>query len=226
MKKLLALLAAIGAVVFFWRKKNRTTTHPAGTRPRTPHPRGVTPPRTRRKMPPTRPRMRRKTPPTPWATRRIPQPTPWTTPRRRRPPLRPGHHEREHGLAANPPGGSPPSRIGWRLRSGPRGGHTAATRSALFVCFDQGGPGNGSAGDRGFAAAACGDEVAVVTGEAPAGYAPGRLALRQGELLERALHGLSASPTCCSSTRQAGTTRGAAGSRCTWEQCSGYRAWV
>ncbi len=64
----------------------------------------------------------------------------------------------------------------------------------MFVCFEQVGPGNGSVGDRGFAAAACGDEVAVVTGEAAAGYAPGRLALRQGSLLERAIHGLSALP--------------------------------
>ncbi len=68
------------------------------------------------------------------------------------------------------------------------------TVGAVFVCFDQTGPGNGSVGDRGFAAAACGDELAVVTGEATAGYSPGRLALRQGPLLERALHGLSAFP--------------------------------
>ena len=68
------------------------------------------------------------------------------------------------------------------------------TVGAVYVCFDQTGPGKGSVGDRGFAAAACGDEVAVVTGEASAGYSPGRLALRQGPLLERALHGLSAFP--------------------------------
>jgi deoxyribonuclease V len=68
------------------------------------------------------------------------------------------------------------------------------TVGAVFVCFEQVGPGNGSVGDRGFAAAACGDEVAVITGEAAAGYAPGRLALRQGSLLERAIHGLSALP--------------------------------
>ena len=72
--------------------------------------------------------------------------------------------------------------------------HGRYTAGAVFVCFDQTGPGNGSAGDRGFAAAACGDEVAVVTGEAPAGYSPGRLALRQGELLERAVRGLGARP--------------------------------
>jgi deoxyribonuclease V len=68
------------------------------------------------------------------------------------------------------------------------------TVGAVFVCFDQTGPGNGSVGDGGFAAAACGDEVAVVTGEAAAGYSPGRLALRQGPLLERAIHGLSDLP--------------------------------
>jgi len=65
---------------------------------------------------------------------------------------------------------------------------------AVFVCFDQAAPGNGSVGDRAFAAAACGDEVVVVTGEAPAGYSPGRLALRQGALLERAIRGLSVLP--------------------------------
>jgi deoxyribonuclease V len=68
------------------------------------------------------------------------------------------------------------------------------TVGAVFVCFDQAGAGNGSVGDRGFAAAACGDEVAVVAGEAPAGYSPGRLALRQGALLERATSGLAALP--------------------------------
>ena len=68
------------------------------------------------------------------------------------------------------------------------------TVGAVYVCFEQTGLGNGSRGDRGFAAAACGNEVAVVTGEAPAGYSPGRLALRQGPLLERAIHGLSAFP--------------------------------
>lgn len=68
------------------------------------------------------------------------------------------------------------------------------TVGAVYVCFDQTGLGNGSRGDWGFAAAACGNEVAVVSGEAPAGYSPGRLALRQGPLLERAIHGLSAFP--------------------------------
>lgn len=72
--------------------------------------------------------------------------------------------------------------------------HGRYTAGAVFVCFEQLAAGNGSAGDRAFAAAACGDDVAVVTGEAPAGYAPGRLALRQGALLERAARGLAALP--------------------------------
>jgi deoxyribonuclease V len=72
--------------------------------------------------------------------------------------------------------------------------HGRYTVGAVFVCFDQAAPGNGSVGDRAFAAAACGDDVAVVTGEAPAGYSPGRLALRQGALLERATRGLEAYP--------------------------------
>ena len=75
----------------------------------------------------------------------------------------------------------------WR----PRGRYSVG---AVFVCFEQLASGNGSAGDRAFAAAACGDDVAVVTGEAPAGYAAGRLALRQGELLERAARGLAGLP--------------------------------
>jgi deoxyribonuclease V len=68
------------------------------------------------------------------------------------------------------------------------------TVGGVFVCFEQASSGNGSVGDRAFAAAACDDEVAVVTGEAPAGYAPGQLALRQGALLERAARALSAQP--------------------------------
>jgi deoxyribonuclease V len=68
------------------------------------------------------------------------------------------------------------------------------TVGAVYVCFDQCGPGNGSVDDRGFAAAACGSRVSVVTGNAPAGYSPGRLALRQGPLLERAIRGLGAFP--------------------------------
>jgi deoxyribonuclease V len=72
--------------------------------------------------------------------------------------------------------------------------HGRYTVGAVFVCFDQAAPGNGSVGDHAFAAAARGDEVVVVTGQAPSGYVPGGLALRQGQLLERATRGLSALP--------------------------------
>ena len=65
---------------------------------------------------------------------------------------------------------------------------------AVFVCFEQAATGNGLAGDRAFAAAACGDDVAVVTGEAQADYAAGELALREGALLERAARALAALP--------------------------------
>ena len=65
---------------------------------------------------------------------------------------------------------------------------------AVFVCFEQTSDGNGLAGDRAFAAAACGDDVTVVTGEALADYAPGQLALREGALLERAARALVAIP--------------------------------
>src|SRR5688572_7322950 len=65
---------------------------------------------------------------------------------------------------------------------------------AVFVCFEQAVSGNGSVGDRGYAAAACGDNVTVVTGQAPAGYVSGQLALREGALLERAARSLAAAP--------------------------------
>ena len=65
---------------------------------------------------------------------------------------------------------------------------------AVFVCFEQSSGGNGLAGDRGFAAAACDDDVTVVTGEAAADYAHGQLALREGALLERAARSLAALP--------------------------------
>lgn len=65
---------------------------------------------------------------------------------------------------------------------------------AVFLCFEQASSGNGSVGDRGFAAAACGDAVTVVTGRAPTGYVPGQLALREGALLERAVRNLVAPP--------------------------------
>ena len=65
---------------------------------------------------------------------------------------------------------------------------------AVFACFEQMSGGNGMAGDRAFAAAACGDDVAVATGEAAADYAPGELALREGALLERAACALADVP--------------------------------
>ena len=65
---------------------------------------------------------------------------------------------------------------------------------AVFACFEQRSGGTGMAGDRAFAAAACGDDVSAVLGEALAAYAPGRLALREGALLERAARALAALP--------------------------------
>ncbi|MBM4394468.1 MAG: endonuclease V [Deltaproteobacteria bacterium] len=68
-----------------------------------------------------------------------------------------------------------------------------------FVCFARGGTGTGSAGDRGWAAAAVTEgprviAVAVVGGEAGAPYAPGLLALREGPLLEAAVRALPFPP--------------------------------
>jgi len=65
---------------------------------------------------------------------------------------------------------------------------------ACFVCFVQESAGLGSAGDPGFAAAALGDETAVVSGVAPAVYEPGLLGLREGSLLEAAVRALSRPP--------------------------------
>jgi deoxyribonuclease V len=65
---------------------------------------------------------------------------------------------------------------------------------ACFVCFERGLPGLGSAGERGWSAAAAGDDVAVVDGATPAAYVPGRLALREGALLEAAVHLLAIRP--------------------------------
>ena len=65
---------------------------------------------------------------------------------------------------------------------------------ACFVCFAQGARGNGAAGDHGWAAAAVGDDVAVVDGVAAAPYEPGSLALREGALLEDAVRGLPHPP--------------------------------
>jgi len=65
---------------------------------------------------------------------------------------------------------------------------------ACFVCFERGGPGDGEAGDQGWAAAAAGGDVAVANGVASAGYESGRLALREGALLESAVRGLPRVP--------------------------------
>lgn len=72
--------------------------------------------------------------------------------------------------------------------NGPAGG--------AFVCFPRGGHGPGARGDRGWAAAAVGDEgpISVVTGRAGAPYRPGFLALREGPLLEAAVRTLPAWP--------------------------------
>ena len=71
--------------------------------------------------------------------------------------------------------------------------------AGCFVCFGRGGRGAGSAGDRGWAGAACwmdGQLVcsAVITGTAGAAYDPGHLALREGPLLEAAVHALDEAP--------------------------------
>lgn len=59
-----------------------------------------------------------------------------------------------------------------------------------FVCFAQGSPGPGSAGDPGWAGAAVGESTAVACGVAGAAYEPGLLALREGLLLEQAVRTL------------------------------------
>jgi deoxyribonuclease V len=79
---------------------------------------------------------------------------------------------------------SPPP---WRVHEGMRAG-------GCFVCFERGPSGPGRAGDRGWAAAALADEVALHEGTARAAYAPGLLALREGELLEAAVRALRERP--------------------------------
>jgi len=66
--------------------------------------------------------------------------------------------------------------------------------AGCFACFPRGATGRGAAGDPAWAAAALGDEVAVVTGAAGAAYEPGLLALREGALLEAAVRALDAAP--------------------------------
>ena len=63
-----------------------------------------------------------------------------------------------------------------------------------FVCFPRGETGPGARGDRAWAAAAVGTDIAVMTGEAGAPYLPGLLALREGLLLESAVRALPRPP--------------------------------
>ena len=68
--------------------------------------------------------------------------------------------------------------------------------AACFVCFTRGVTGRGRRGEPGWAAAAlgAGGPVSVVLGEAGAPYRPGRLALREGPLLEAAVRALPDRP--------------------------------
>ncbi|HZR93888.1 MAG TPA: endonuclease V [Gaiellaceae bacterium] len=66
--------------------------------------------------------------------------------------------------------------------------------AACYVCFQQAEPGEGRAEDVGWAAAALGEDVSVVSAVTPAAYEPGLLALREGPLLEAAVRGLSERP--------------------------------
>jgi deoxyribonuclease V len=76
----------------------------------------------------------------------------------------------------------------WRPSADPLAG-------GCFVCFPRGKTGAGAAGDPGWAAAATASgAVAVVRGAAGAPYRPGRLALREGPLLEAAVRALPARP--------------------------------
>jgi deoxyribonuclease V len=67
--------------------------------------------------------------------------------------------------------------------------------AGCFVCFARGASGPGAPGDPGWAGVALTDRGALVatevaTGSAPAAYAPGLLALREGPLLEAAVRAL------------------------------------
>jgi deoxyribonuclease V len=76
-----------------------------------------------------------------------------------------------------------------------RPGDTPAV-AGCFVCFPRGTGGTGARGEPGWAAAAIGADgpVAVVRGTAGAPYGAGRLALREGALLEAAVRALDARP--------------------------------
>jgi deoxyribonuclease V len=74
--------------------------------------------------------------------------------------------------------------------------HGAPVVAGCFVCFPRGTGGTGTRGEPGWAAAAIGADgpVAVVRGAAGAPYRAGRLALREGRLLEAAVRALAARP--------------------------------
>jgi deoxyribonuclease V len=81
----------------------------------------------------------------------------------------------------------------WRPAEGP------ALIAGCFVCFARGASGPGAPGDAGWAGAAMMDRgmlvaTGVATGSAPAPYAPGLLALREGPLLEAAVRTLARTP--------------------------------
>jgi deoxyribonuclease V len=82
-------------------------------------------------------------------------------------------------------GASPPP---WRPPAAP-------VVAGCFVCFPRGHAGAGARGDPGWAAAAtAAGPAAVVRGAAGAPYRPGRLALREGPLLEAAVRALRGRP--------------------------------
>jgi deoxyribonuclease V len=67
--------------------------------------------------------------------------------------------------------------------------------AGCFVCFPRGSEGPGARGDPGWATAATArGPVAVVRGAAGAPYRPGRLALREGPLLDAAVRALAERP--------------------------------
>lgn len=65
---------------------------------------------------------------------------------------------------------------------------------AVFACGPRGSAGAGAAGQPGWAAAVSGRSWAAVSGLLGASYQPGLLALREGELLERAVRALAHPP--------------------------------
>jgi len=76
-----------------------------------------------------------------------------------------------------------------------RPGDRAPAVGGVFACFARGQAGPGARGDPAWAAAATGTAaVAVVRGAAGAPYRAGRLALREGPLLEAAVRALAARP--------------------------------